>query len=219
MKHHIIFAFFCGTVITAHAWNASENAIWIEGNLKGKLSETLAVKLTEQVRYRDEGKFYFYRYTDFGLSWKFAKNWSLAPGYRYITARKNPTSNWISKPLWRLDLKNETTVSVIDFSSRLRLTYVALDHARDVIDFCPKFTLLLSKAWTSWKLRPYIADEMMYNFEANNIYRNRISGGIKCAPWAKVSIDLFLIHERTEIALNNEWNESYNMGACIGLNF
>lgn len=218
MKIIQLFVATCCVVITAHAWDVSENSHWLEGALKGTLSDTLAVRLTEQVRYKEKGDFFYFCYTDFCLQWKFAPNWCAAGAFRYISARK-PDSDWSATPMWHINLQNQTTMNWLYLCSRLRLSHVQLDGADNLTDFRPKFSLMPLKGWTRSKLKPYLADELMYNFEQNLIYRNRAEGGILCATYNKLALRIFLMQELTRTDSNTNWSETYNMGAGATLKF
>jgi hypothetical protein len=53
-----------------------------------------------------------------------------------------------------------------------------------------------------------VADEIMYNFDDSNLYRNRLSFGLKCNPMKKLTLDLSLMNEKTET--NGAWSENWN---------
>lgn len=218
VKYSIITAVICGSALTAHAWDSTENATWLDGYLKGQLTDTVSVKLAEQLRYKDEGSFNHYRHTEFGAEWSFAKNWSASAAYRYIQARK-PDSEWFTKPMVHINLKNKTSLWLFDLKTCLRFSYLFLDGAVDLSDCRPKFALMPFQGWTGWNFKPYAAFEGMYNFEANVAYRYRAGAGLLLTPVNKLSLNLFMMQEQTRLRKNNDWQESYYMGLQAGLKF
>ncbi len=213
-KHGFIVAALCGTALTASAWYSTENTIWLDGSIKGNVADNLSLKLTEQLRFKDEGRLLNYRYTDIGTTYSFAPAWSITPAWRHIQTRKTASADWSDKNMWHINLNNKTRLAAMDLKSRLRFTYTD-----DLSDFRPEFTLLPHKGFTGWKFKPFVTDELMYNFNEELFYRNRFSAGILCAPTKALSLKTFIMQELTKKAANGNWNESYNMGIYIGYAF
>ncbi|VGO16027.1 hypothetical protein PDESU_04617 [Pontiella desulfatans] len=211
----IAIAAACGITI-ANAWDGRENAVWLEGGIKGALGETLDVKVIEQVRYQETDFDFYYRHSEVCLPWKFARGWSLAPAYRYVTITKNGSST--SMPSGHLNLCNTSALSGLDLISRLRIFFADLDGADDRTDFRPKLALIPAKGWTALKLKPYAENEMMINLDDGRFYLNRLTAGIKCAPAKHLALCAFIGQDLVENSAQSGWNERYNYGmvACMG---
>ncbi|MDF7823355.1 DUF2490 domain-containing protein [Pontiellaceae bacterium B12227] len=207
-----------GMVLHCQAWDASENIIRLQGSVKGSLTESTTLKLTENLRYTHEGSFHYYSHTELEMGWKFAENWNLAPAFRYISARTQQT-DWQGIPVWILNLNNTARLKVIDIKTRLRVLHSDLDQVGDRTDFRPKFSVQPADGFTQWDLKPYLADELIYNFQDNRFYRNRISGGIKLRPANVLALDLFIMQELTRIGSRNDWTERYNLGLSAAILF
>ncbi|VGO21090.1 DUF2490 domain-containing protein [Pontiella sulfatireligans] len=219
MKHLImrsiaIAALFANTA--SHAWDNSDNKVWLEGAVKWTLSDTLSLKLSEKIRYKQDGFEFYYRHTDTSITWKFIPNWTLTPAFRYASAKSDGDTS--STPIWHLNLHNKATVKGLDFNSRMRLMYSDLNHAHDRTDLRPKLSVLPSKGWKSWKLKPFIEDEIMINLNDGRLYRNRLSLGIKFSPLKRLSLSSFIMQEMTEKSSRDDWSESYNLGASARIN-
>lgn len=206
------------TPFHCHAWDASENIIRLDGSVKGSLTESTTLKLAENLRYTNEGQFHYYSHTELEFNWKFAENWELAPAFRYITVRTQETE-WQSIPMWMFHLNNTAHLNRIDIKTRLRFTHAVLDDLDDLTDFRPKFTLQPGVGLTQWEIKPYLADELIYNFQDHRFYRNRISGGVKLRPVKPLALDLFIMQELTRIGSQNDWTERYNFGLSAAIRF
>ena len=57
----------------------------------------------------------------------------------------------------------------------------------------------------------------MYNLDEYLLYRNRLSFGLKCKPLKQLSLNLFVMQERTE--KSHEWVENWNSGLSATLSF
>lgn len=216
MKTKALLAALCAAALNTLAWDSSENKIWLDGSIKGALTEKLSVKLGEQLRYNDEGRFNYYRHTELGAQWAFSKAWSVSAAYRHIMMRKSADADWVEKPMPHATVKNRLQLSFVELRSRLRVTYLALEGQRDLTHFRPKFALMPS---TDWKLKPYASFEGIYNFEYGYLFRTRTGGGLLYAPFKKLSLNLFAAQERTCTVPSADWNECWLAGLQARFNF
>ncbi|MEI6891675.1 MAG: DUF2490 domain-containing protein [Pontiella sp.] len=217
MKHTNMMRFLAiavaltSSAIHVSAWDSDKNQIWLDASIQGKLTDTLSIKLAEEVRYTESDWTYTYRHTDISLNWKFAPGWSISPAYRYTT------KNEVNTPAWHLNLGNTLSALGMDIKSRMRVIYSDLSSASGRTDFRPKFTLIPSSGWTSWKLKPYLSDELMFNLNHGGLYRNRLKVGLKFSPVKRLSLGTFVMLDRKEVG--DDWVESYHTGMSAALSF
>ncbi len=186
---------------------ADENdQTWLTATVKGSLNDNLSLKFSGQNRYRDDD--HYYRHFDYSAEYKMTKSWSVAGIYRDQIV-KSKSGQWRTTAGYMLDINNSMKQFGMELKSRMRFTYFDPHYAADsTTDFRPRFDLLPAKGFTAWSLKPYVADEMMYNFDESNFYRNRLSFGLKFNPASPLTIDLSLMHEVTET--NEKWAENWN---------
>ena len=203
---------------TAHAWDESENQLWLQGSVETQVGAKLKLKLAEEFRYKDSGADEFYHHTDFTLGYAMTNGWSVAGTYRYIDKeRKN--GEWLVDNMALLDLCKKTGVSGVELKGRLRATYTDKRSTDDdPWEVRTRFDIAPEKGWTSWKLKPYLADEVMYDLCDSRLYRNRAYVGLKVAPQQHVGANLYLMQDRLETA-DGDWNEFYVLGGCVALKF
>lgn len=205
-----------GAAMTTLAWDSADNAVWLEGTLKGNLTEKLSVSLKEQIRYKGNDGFFYWRYTDVGVGWKFSNAWNLAGNYRYITTRQR-TGDWYAKPMLHANLTNTLPLGFLRLKSRIRLAHVDVQNTDDLALIWPRITLRFSRGWKG--LNPYGAWEPIYDMAENLVYRNRLEGGILYALCNNLSLKFFLMQQLTRTDSTSDWNEAYNMGAGATLKF
>ena len=206
-------------VAAANAWDGSENQIWLDGSVSGTLAENLSMKLSEQLRYKEEGDFYCYKHTDLCAAYKFAKPLTFSVGYRHITTLKNASSDWGIKEMYHINAINTLAFAGMDFKTRMRVCYTEADGTDYLMDLRPEFCLMPSKGFTGWKLKPYLSDEIMYNLNEAHLYRNRVNVGITMTPTASLSLKLFLMHENTQKTESADFNENFNYGLFASYKF
>lgn len=203
-----IRACIAGLLITGSvAARADENdQTWLTATVKGGLNDNLSLKFSGQNRYRDDD--HYYRHFDYGIEYKVTKSWSVTGTYRDQIV-KSKTGQWRTTAGYMLDINNSLKQFGAELKSRLRFTYFDPRYDADsTMDFRPRFDLLPAKGVTAWDVKPYVADEMMYNFDESNFYRNRLSFGLRCAPIKPLTVDLSLMQEVTET--DEKWAENWN---------
>ncbi len=201
-------AFIAGLMIAGGATaRADENdQYWLTGGIKGRLTSNLTLKVSSQQRYRDED--HYYKHMDYGVDYKFNKNWSVCGTFRDQSV-KSSKGEWRSTNGYMLDAINTVKGFGAELKSRLRFCYFDPNYTADATtDFRPRFDLMPAKGFTAWKVKPYVADELMYNFDDSNLYRNRLSFGVKSNPIAALSLDLSIMNEKTE--KDEQWAENWN---------
>ncbi|MGE4487980.1 MAG: DUF2490 domain-containing protein [Kiritimatiellales bacterium] len=219
---------FAGTIVIVAAGltgTADENdQYWMTGSLSGKLTDKITVKIAGQTRFKDET--HYYRHTDFGLSFKLGKGWSISPTFRDVEQKTGGSDNWKSQSGYILDFSNKYKVNAIGMALSSRFRFCNFDNNYNddsSTDFRPKFTVSSAKGYTSWKLTPYIADEIMYKFDETGknegLYRNRVSVGMKFSPIKNLSLDLSIMNEQTESKSNSQWAENWNTCLSAGYKF
>jgi hypothetical protein len=186
---------------------ADENdQVWLTATVKAGLTSNLTLKVASQQRWRDAD--HTYRHMDYGADYKINSSWSVAATFRDQMV-KNKKGVWQSCSGYLFDGVHSMKGYGIELKSRMRLTYFDPHYSADcTTEFRPRFDLMPAQGLTSWKLKPYVADEIMYNLEEGHLYRNRVSVGLKCSPLKALMIDLSLMNERTET--NGEWAENWN---------
>jgi hypothetical protein len=205
-----------GLLIAGSAVFADENdQVWMTGTVKYKLNDPVSIKFARQVRWKNED--HYYSHTDLGIGYALNKGWSVGGAFRYIE-KKNKRGAWQSCDGYLLDLVHKAKGRGLHVKSRLRLSYFDPNYNADCsTDFRPRFDLSPANGFTEWKLKPYVADEVMFDVEEKNLYRNRLIVGLKAQPFKSLSLDIFVMQERTETG--GDWAENWNSGLAATVSF
>lgn len=192
-----------------------QDQTWLTGTIKGELIDGVSLKVAEQIRYKDETR--CYRHTDLGIGYKLSKSWSVCGTFRTVE-KKNKADEWQGCNGAMLDLVHQVKGYGVQLKSRLRLSYFDPDDPADCsTDVRPRFDLMPATGLSAWRLKPYLADEIMVDLEEKNLYRNRMIVGLRASPAKTLSLDLFVMQECTE--KNSRWAENWNSGLTVTLNF
>lgn len=196
---------------------AGDNQAWMQIWVSGQLTDTVGIKLTRENRYRDtdEDK-YFYGYTDIALPVKLNKNWSLTPAVRLITTLRG--GEWRDDLMPHISLNNKTTLGPVTMKNRMRLVKMDKEATdADPIQYRHRIDLMPAKSWTDWKLMPYVAEEVFYDFDEYQVNKFRTYAGMTFAPVKKVSMDLYVMREDTKKL--GDWNDVLVFGLAGGFKF
>lgn len=190
---------------------------WVQFWLSANLNDVVGVKVAREDRFRDsdEDK-YYYGHTELSLPVKLTDHWTLAPAVRFIRTLRG--GEWRDDVMPQLNLINKTALGPLTLKNRMRLVKVEKEAASDdPVEYHHRADLVLTKGWTAWNVRPYVAEELFYSFTANELYRSRATGGLLCTPVQKVSVDLYLMREDTKTA--GDWKDILVLGLACGYEF
>lgn len=196
---------------------AGENQSWVQFWVSANLNDTVGVKLAREDRYRDsdEDK-YYYGHTELSLPVKLDDRWTLAPAVRIIRTLRG--GYWRDDLMPQLNLINKTALGPVTLKNRMRLVKIEKEaSADDPVEYHHRADLVLTKGLGGWNVKPYVAEELFYSFDANEMFRSRTSGGLICAPIQKVSMDLFLMREDTK--KDGDWSDILVFGLACGYEF
>jgi hypothetical protein len=222
--------------VAAKAWDSEENQVWLQasaetaiytsvktvvaedGTTTEKASDKLKLKVAQEIRFKDSGSDEFYHHTDFTLSYLLGDGWSVAGIYRYQD-KERTNGEWLADNMGLFDLCKKQVFAGVELTGRARLTYTDKRSTDDdPWEIRPRLEVAPAKGWTSWKLKPYLADEMMYDLSEDRFYRNRIYAGLKAAPVKKLCTNLFVMQDNTESSAG-DWKEYFVFGGCVALKF
>lgn len=200
------------TIVSPRA-SASDNdwQNWSSISVTTSMTETVTFIAKPEFRFDDDISRHYYTHMEFGVAWKVTSWLTLSPCYRHVNQKKsdgwqveyrphlNATLGW---KLWKLSFKN-----------RSRLEYRIRD-SRDTFRYTNKFTLQFPEYRS---LRPYLAMEPFYDFDASEWNKNRIFAGLEFRVSSPVKAGLEYVLERTK--QNGEWTSTHVIGTSLAFSF
>lgn len=196
------------------AWAGNNWEYWSHYEVVGSINDNLDFKVKPEVRYNDNFSNHYYTHFDVGLDWK-VKDWFiLSPYYRHVNEKKNndwkveyrPHLNAIFK--WKL-------LKALSFSDRNRLEH-CIKEDKDVFRYRNKLTVKLPK-FTRFKVQPYVAEEFYYDFDANELNKNRVYAGIDFKIVKNLKAGLYYILGSCK--KEGDWIDNNILGTALKYNF
>jgi len=210
----IFFAFvvvFIGIAIVvsdAYSWDDGDNQYWNTESASWKLGDNWKASIEEEFRFGDNSSNFYYQHSDLGIVWSGLAEWiNLGLNYRHIFEEKN--SKWRVENRPHLNATVKWKLFDIDFSNRGRLEIRNREKAEDFLRYRNKFTIKSPFKLTKFKIQPYVADEIFYDFDQETLNKNRFYAGIVFKIFDNLKGDVFYLLERSENS-SNKWYD-YNV--------
>lgn len=180
MKRILILGFFLFVFLFSYPVYAFENGdfqYWNEEKIEAQFAEKYKIKFEEELRFGDNGGTLYYNHADIGLDYLVNNNIIFGVNYRQIL--KKIKTHW--RPAYRPYLNGTLKLDLCGFILRDRNRFeFTLDHNADTLwTYRNKISLDFPLKWTRFNIAPYAAEELFYNFEKNQLTRNRVYMGLK----------------------------------------
>ena len=206
-----------GLLSPAARGEAGEDQAWMRFWIMQDINKTVGVKVAHEDRFRDsdEDK-YYYGYTDISVPVKLNDYLTLAPAVRQIHTLRGGV--WRDDLMPHLTLSSKTPLGPVVLKNRMRLVRTDKDDSDvDPVQYRHRLDVVSAEGWTSWKLKPYVADEVFYDFTDRDLNQNRAYVGLLFSPVHRLSFDLYVMREDTKKA--NEWNDILVFGLITRFEF
>lgn len=174
-----------------------------------KTGKKTAVVLKPELRFEDNMSHFYYQHAELGLDYKLNPRITLGIYYRPIKKLSGEKWQREDRPHLNVSLKWEK----LDMSNRLEYRIKESDtyfKYRNRVRFnFPEVTF--------FQIKPYIADEIFYDFEESSLNKNRIYFGANINVSQKIKGGLFYIYESS---LDGGSRQGVNIaGTSVGYKF
>lgn len=174
------------------------------------------MSLEEEMRFGDDASNYYYQHLDLGAIYSGTAKWlDLGINYRHIFEEKN--SDWKEDNEPHLNATLKWKLSDFSMNNRLRLGYRNRESAEDFWEYRNEFRVKFPLKFTRFEIQPYTADEIFFDFDKGDLYRNRLYTGISLKLTKNIKGELYYMWQSTE--LSAKWNDSHVLGTKLKLSF
>lgn len=216
----ILAVIFISTVVLnmdAYSFDDGDYQYWNTDNVSWKLGDDWKVSVEQEFRFGDNASNFYYEHSDFGVVWSGLAKWiDLGLNYRHVFEERS--SQWREENRPHLNATVKWKLFGIDFSNRGRLEYRNREKAEDFLRYRNKFTVKVPFKLTKFKIQPYVADEIFYDFNQETLNRNRFYTGITFKLLGNLKGDIFYLLERSENS-SNKWFDYNVLGTKLKLAF
>ena len=173
------------------------------------INDRMDLKVKPEFRYKDDFSDHYYTHIEVGLDWKIKEWFTFSPYYRHINKEKN--ADWKEEQRPHLNATFKWKALNLSFSDRNQLEY-RIKGDKAFFRYRNKLTVKLPKC-TQFNLQPYIAEEPFYDFDAEELNKNQISGGIDAVLLKDFKVGLYYMLESSK--KGNDWTDVNVLGTSL----
>jgi len=191
-----------GTLLVVLVARADDRRLWLNQGVETGLSDRWKAGLNQEFRlannepnfsaYLLEASFKRETATWLDLGFGYRQQWEQGEEQWLVEYRPfvNATLKW---KLWN-----------IPFSHRSQFEWRTLEGRSDQVRYRNKLAAESREAWTTWQIRPYVADEFFYDNDQKQFLKSRLSVGLKGRPLRDLSSDVFVAWESSDTGVKGE---------------
>lgn len=191
--------------------------LWSSAGASFDINKEWKGKFDEEFRLGNDGGHLYYQHSDIGFIYTGLADWlNLGFNYRYVNEKD-------SKDQWREENRPHFNVTVksrlfgLDVSDRSRFEYRDRESKENVWRYRNKVTVKLPFEIDTFKLQPYIADEVFITLNDDNIDRNRLYFGLPLTLSQKFKTDIFYLWQSSRSG--REWKDISVIGVYLKFYF
>lgn len=207
------------TIFSAKSCFATDDGdfqYWNTESISTKLNDSWAVKLEEEFRLGDDGGNVYYQHSDLGFTYSGLEDW-LSVGFNYRQVFEKKSGEWKQEERPYLNTTVKWRWFDYSLSNRVRFEYREIEDSEDYWRYRNKFAIKLPLKLTKLEIQPYIADETFYDFNRDELNRNRLYLGCNLKLLDGLKGEIFYLWQTSES--NDEWADIYALGTKLKLSF
>lgn len=187
---------------------------WNRESVEGNISKNLKAKLDVEFRFGDNCSELYHQYSEMGLSYRCSGWFDLGLNYRQIYEKKGDAWRQENRP--HLNATFKWSWLNLKFEDRSRLEYRIREGKDNIFRYRNKLTVKLPKL-TEFKIEPYIAGEPFYDFDANEVNKNRLYAGMSFTAVKNLKADIYYMFEGNK--MNDSWTNINILGTTFKCGF
>ncbi len=215
---------FVVTVITAvlisevcFAFDDGDFQYWSTAGTSFDIDKDWKITVAEELRFGNKAGNLYYHHSDVGFVYKSFADWiDLGVNYRQAYV-KDSEDAWreLSGPHFNITLKGQ--LFDCDVSNRGRFQYYNAEYNKDFWRYRNKVTVKLPVELTKFKIQPYLADEVFFNFGDVGYNRNRFYSGASFTLSKNIKAGIFYMWQTSKSG--GTWKDTHVLGTDLKLYF
>jgi hypothetical protein len=192
------------------AYDNGDWQYWNRESVEGNISKDLKANIDVEFRFGDDMSELYHQYSELGLSYRLCEWFDLGLNYRQVYEKKGETWGQENRP--HINATFKWGWWNLKFEDRGRLEYRIREGKDDIFRYRNKLTLKLPKV-SRFKIQPYLAEEPFYDFDAQEVNKNRLYTGAGFAVIKNLKADFYYMFE------GNKKNDKWTNINVLGTNF
>jgi len=186
---------------------------WSHYEVVDSISDNLDFKVKPEFRFNNNLSNHYYTHIDIGLDWKVNDWFILSPYYRHVNEKKEND--------WKVEYRPHLSATFkwkhfgLNFNDRNQLEY-RIKEDKKFFRYGNKLTVNLPK-FTRFNLQSYFSEEFFYDFDANELNKNRVYAGVNFKIIKNLTGDFYYIFESRK--KTDDWLDVNVLGTALKYNF
>jgi len=211
----VIFGLLLFLISNVYAYDDGDFQVWHIENQEFKINKNSKLAFEEEFRFGNNAREFYYQHYDIGFAYLFTKFFEFGGGFRQIYEKKSGKFKEENSPFIKATLK--WLFFGLDFDDGNRFEYRNFDYSPDLWRYRNKLTLKFPWKLTSFEIRPYLADEIFFDFEDATLSRNRFYSGFGFKMFKNVGGEIFYLLQTTKGS--DVWTDANVLGTKIKISF
>jgi hypothetical protein len=186
---------------------------WSQYEVAWKAGADVQLRLKPELRFRDDFSDYYYIHVEVGVDWRFRDWLTLAPYYRYISQESK--GDWKTEKRPEADATLAWEVRDFGFSDRNRLEY-RITADRETFRYRNRLWVKPPKI-TRAGVQPFLAEEVFYDFDADELNKNRVYAGFSVGLADGLNADVYYIMDSSK--KTDEWSRINILATALKYRF
>ena len=172
---------------------------WSQYEVRWKVAEDAELRVKPELRFCDDFSDHYYWHMEVGLDYSLLSWLVVAPYYRHISTEGNGT--WKTEKRPHANVTLAWSVKGVVLSDRNRLEY-RIRTGKEVFRYRNRLWVKFPRKGPAG-IQPFLGDEVFYDFDAEEINKNRAYAGFNIKVAAGLTADLYYILDSS--SKHDEW--------------
>lgn len=197
---------------SCYGFDSGDFQYWNTGSVSWELKDNWKLILEEEFRFGDDAGEFYYQHSDLGLNYSGLATWlDIGVSYRHIFEKNASEWHEENQPSFNATLKWKSFD--LDLASRAKFEYRNRELGEEYWRFSDKFTVKLPLKLTRLEIQPYIAEEVLVDFDAEDVNRNRLWAGFSMNLLKGLKAEIFYLWQASK--KSGEWSNLNILGTKI----
>jgi hypothetical protein len=199
----------------AYAYDDGDFQVWHNENQEFKINKNAKILFEEEFRFGDDAREFYYHHYDISFIYLFTKFFEFGGGFRQIYEKKSGKFKEENSPFVKAILKY--SLFGFDLDDGNRFEYRNFDYSPDLWRYRNKLTVKFPWELTKLEIRPYLANEIFFDFEDATLSRNRFYSGLGFKIFKSVTGEIYYLLQTTKGI--DTWTDANVLGTKIKIVF
>ena len=198
------------------AFSDGDFQYWNTESLSVKLADDWKIAAETEFRFGDDVSDFYYQHTDAGITYSGLADYiDIGLNYRYVLEESGSDWDYESRPHLNFTLK--TKIEEFKISNRSRFEYRDKEKSSSSWRYRNKLTIKFPIKLTKLNIKPYIADEIFVDFDAEDLNRNRLYAGLGFNIYKNLNGDIYYLWQASKSS--GKWKDTNVIGTKLKLAF